>query len=287
MGKIVLSIQSAVAYGHVGNAAAQPALQRLGCEVWRIDTVAFSNHPGHGGFKGRVAPATEVAELVAGLDGLGVLGRIDAVLSGYLGAAETGPAVAAAVDRVGRLRPAALYLLDPVIGEHGRVFVRPGVAEAIRDELVGRADIVTPNPFELGWLTGAKIADEAAAHMAARTLQKRLRAEGPALVIVTGIPQGRGHLVTLAVGRDDTWRASTPYLARSFNGTGDLLAALILGWLLRDRSIDLALGRALAGLQAVLQATHAADADELRLVDTLDRLADPALVWPVKRIARG
>ena len=129
----VLSIQSTVAYGRVGNRAAVFALERLGHEVWPIDTVAFSNHPAHGGFRGRVVPAAEVAELVEGLAARGVLGRADAVLSGYLGDAATGPVVADAVRRVRAANPDALYCCDPVIGEVGRgVYVRPGIAEVIR-----------------------------------------------------------------------------------------------------------------------------------------------------------
>jgi pyridoxine kinase len=285
MAKIALSIQSAVTYGLVGNAAAQPALQRLGCDVWRIDTVAFSNHPGHGGFRGRIVPAREVAALIAGLDDLGVFGRVDAVLSGYLGTAETADPVATAVDRVRHANRQAIYMLDPVIGDDGRSFVRPGVAEAIRDRLLPQADIATPNPYELGWLTGATVEDEAGALAAARALRPRLRQDGMSTVVVTGVPQGRERLVTLAVGRDGVWRASVPRIARSVNGTGDLFAALLLGWLLRDGSIGLALARALAGLAAVMQATLAADADELRLIDALDRIAAPSPLWPVERVA--
>ena len=129
----ILSIQSAVAYGHVGNAVAVPALQALGLEVWRVDTVGFSNHPGHGRFTGGVRPATEIAHLIEGIDTLGVMGECEAVLSGYLGEAATADAVAGAVEAARRARPDARYVLDPVIGDDGRVFVRDGVPEAIRD----------------------------------------------------------------------------------------------------------------------------------------------------------
>lgn len=284
MSKVVLSIQSAVAYGHVGNAAAQPALNRLGCDVWRVDTVAFSNHPGHGAFTGRVVPTDEVAALVRGLDDIGVLGRVDAVLSGYLGMAETAGAVVDAVERVRRQRSGALYLLDPVIGDNGRTYVRAGVPEAIRDRLLPLADVAAPNPFELGWLTGQDIVDEASALAAGRALCRRLRKDGPAIVIATGVRQATDRLATLAITRDGAWRASAPFIARSFSGTGDLFAALVLGWLLRDGSIGLALSRALAGLTAVLQATLAADADELKLIDMLDRIAAPVPLWPVEQI---
>lgn len=283
MAKTVLSIQSAVTYGMVGNAVAQPALQRLGCDVWRIDTVAFSNHPGHGAFAGRIVPAQEIATLIDGLDALGVLGRVDVVISGYLGSAETAEAVANAVARVRRANPAALYVLDPVIGDGGRSFVKPGVATAIGDRLLPLADLVTPNPFELGWLAAAEVADETGALAAARALRPRLRPDGLATVVATGVPHGHDRLTTLALTADGTLRTSQPRVARSVNGTGDLFTALLTGWLLRDGSIGMALARTIAGLVAVMQATLAADADELRLIDALDRVASPAPLWPVER----
>ena len=93
----VLSISSHVAYGHVGNSAAVFALQRLGIEAWPIHTVRYSNHLGHGRHRGEAASGAEIAEMVAGLDDIGALARCDAVLSGYLGQAETGYAVRDAV----------------------------------------------------------------------------------------------------------------------------------------------------------------------------------------------
>jgi pyridoxine kinase len=284
MARTVLSIQSAVAYGMVGNAVAQPALQRLGCDVWRIDTVVFSNHPGHGAFAGRVVPASEIAQLVQGLDDLGVLGRVDAVISGYLGGADAAEAVADAVARIRRANPGAIYVLDPVIGDGGRSFVKPGVAEAIADRLLSLADLVTPNPFELGWLTASTVADEAGAHAAARALRPRLRRDGLAAVVVTGVPQGHDRLITLALTADGTLRARQPRIARGVNGTGDLFTALLTGWLLRDGSTGMALARTIAGLVSVMQATLAADADELRLIDALDRVAAPSPLWPIERL---
>src|SRR5262245_61529561 len=150
----VLTIQSAVSYGHVGNSAAVFILQRLGHEAWPVDTVRFSNHPGHGGFRGRVTPAEDLSELILGLEERGFLARVDAVLSGYLGAADQGPVVADAAARVRTANPEALWLLDPVIGDRGRVFVRAGVPDFIRDVAMPQADVLTPNAFELEYLTG-------------------------------------------------------------------------------------------------------------------------------------
>jgi pyridoxine kinase len=225
----VLSIQSAVAYGHVGNAVAVPALQMLGHEVWRVDTVAFSNHPGHGQFAGAVRSAQDVATVLQGIKALGVLAECDAVLSGYLGEAETSGPIADMADAVRQARPDGLYVLDPVIGDDGRIFVRDGVLETIRDRLVPRADIVLPNPSELGWLTGGAVEGREGLINAARALLS----QGPKLVIVTGIGE-TDEMASYAIAANAVWRASAPRRERRFNGTGDLFAALFTGWFLRS-----------------------------------------------------
>ena len=130
----ILSIQSHVAYGHVGNAAATFPLQRIGVEVWPIHTVQFSNHTGYGAWTGRVFDAALITEVVQGIAARGVLGRCDGVLSGYMGSAETGAAILDAVAQVKAANPQARYCCDPVIGDVGRgVFVRPGIPEFMRD----------------------------------------------------------------------------------------------------------------------------------------------------------
>src|ERR1041384_7982611 len=153
----ILSIQSHVAYGHVGNASAVFAMQRLGVEVWPIHTVQFSNHTGYGEWTGRVFEAALITEIVEGIAQRGVLGQCDGVLSGYMGSAETGAAILDAVARVKAANPKARYCCDPVIGDVDRdVFVRPGIPEFMREHAVPTADIVTPNQFELDHLTGCK-----------------------------------------------------------------------------------------------------------------------------------
>ena len=178
----ILSIQSSVAFGHVGNSAATFPLMRLGVEVWPVITVHFSNHTGYGAWRGPMLSPQDVAEVVTGIDERGVLGRVDAVLSGYQGAAEMGAQVLAAVDLVKQRNPQAIYCCDPVIGDVGRgIYVRPGIPEFMRDQVVPKADLVTPNHFELDFLTGRTTTtlDEVLAAAA------QLRAAGPRLVLVT------------------------------------------------------------------------------------------------------
>jgi pyridoxine kinase len=275
----ILSIQSAVVYGHVGNSAAALPLQRLGFEVWRLDTVSFSNHPGHGRFTGRVVPASALAELVDGLEGLGVLGECQGVLTGYLGEAANAEVAADAIRRVKQANPQARYVLDPVIGDEGRVYVRPGVAEAIRDRLLPLAEVVKPNLFELGWLTGRSVEDLAGIRAAALALIGR----GPQGVIVTGLRAG-DRIRMLAVSREAAFAVSAPYVPRGFNGTGDLVAALALGHLLKGEALPAVLALAASGVAEAIQATLAAGTKELALVEAVDRIVKPPSLLAVERL---
>ena len=223
----VLSIQSSVVYGRVGNRAAVPVLERLGHDVWPVDTVAFSNHPAHGTFRGRIVPAAEVRDLVEGLAARGVLARCDAVLSGYLGEPATGAVVEDAVARVRAANPGTLYCCDPVIGEVGRgVYVRAGIPEAFRDRLVPLADIVTPNPFELELLTG----------VAPTTLDRPRRpprepcsAAGRAWSSRpgSGCPRRPASWPCWPLTRDEAWLVRHPRRVVRVWGTGDAFAGAV------------------------------------------------------------
>ena len=279
----VLSIQSSVVYGRVGNRAAVPVLERLGHDVWPVDTVAFSNHPAHGTFRGRIVPAAEVAALVEGLAARGVLGRCDAVLSGYLGEAATAAVVADAVARVRAAHAGALFCCDPVIGEVGRgVYVREGIPETFRDRLVPLADVVTPNPFELELLTGVAPATLDAARAAARALIGL----GPGLVVATGLrlAEAPGELAVLAARRDEAWVVRHPRRAVRVWGTGDAFAALFLGAYLGRRDARAALEHAVAALDGVLAVAEATDADELPLVLAQDALVHPQARFSAERL---
>ncbi len=292
----ILSIQSHVTYGHVGNSAAVFPLQRLGFEVWPLHTLQFSNHAGYQAFTGQVFSAQHLREVVDGLAARGVLGDCDAVLSGYLGAAEAGAAVCDAVARVKAANPQALYACDPVMGDgasggDGGLYVDAALPEFFRDRALPLADIVTPNVFELEVLSGATVAtlDEAVA--AARGLTERGRAgRGPGVVLVTGLRHdttGAGEIEILAVTAQDAWRLITPLIPcdPQPNGAGDLLAALFLGHYLRVRDAGPALEAAAAATFAVLEATRAAGARELQLIAAQDEIVAPKRRFSAARIA--
>lgn len=194
----VLALSSHVVVGHVGNAAAVPALERRGHEVWRVDTVSFSNHPGHHKFTGSVREGHEIADLLRGIAGHTGWRGVEGIYSGYLGTPETGRALAEVLDAIEAASPDAVYLCDPVIGDHGRVFVRDGVENVFRDRLVPRATVITPNAFELARLSGHRVESVADAHDAAVTLLEW----GPDVVVATGVPDG-DRLAVIAVTAEE------------------------------------------------------------------------------------
>ncbi|HEY8872537.1 MAG TPA: pyridoxal kinase PdxY [Stellaceae bacterium] len=271
----VLSVQSRVAYGHVGNAASVFALQRLGCEAWALDTVAFSNHTGHGRWRGSVVAAAEIASLFEGIAQLGILPGIDAVLSGYLGGAATGPVLLDIVEEVRAANPDALFCCDPVIGDvETGSYVTDGIAEFFRDRALALADIVTPNRFELEYLTGAPVATLAEAAVAAEAL----RAQGPSIVLVTSLdaaPSQSDRVSMLAAGPDGAWVVETPRLPVVLNGCGDVTAAVFLAHLLRGASLSDALALTAAAIFAVIETTLRLDRYELALVAAQDELLSP------------
>jgi pyridoxine kinase len=276
----VLSIQSWVACGNVGNTAALFPLQRLGCETWSLNTVAFSNHTGYGKWRGGAVPAPEIALLFEGIAELGILPRCDAVLSGYLGAAEIGPVLLDIVARTKKANPRALYCCDPVMGDAGPGwYVGAGVAEFYRDRALAAADIATPNRFELEWLTGRPIRTYADAAAAAALLRRR----GPQIVLVTSLEPAAGRIAALAAGPEAIWAVETPRLPIEATGCGDAAAALFLAWLLKGRALPEALALTIATLWGVIERTMAAGG-ELALVAAQDELVSPSRVvrpWQV------
>jgi pyridoxine kinase len=280
----LLSIQSHVAYGHVGNAAATFPLQRIGVEVWPIHTVQFSNHTGYGSWTGQVFDAALIGELVNGIEARGVLGACDGVLSGYMGSAATGATILDAVVRVKRANPQARYCCDPVIGDVGRgVFVREGIPEFMKDKAVAAADVVTPNQFELDYLSGrtTKTSAEALAAIDA------VHVLGPRHVLVTSLhteDTPKDSLDLMASGPDGCFRVRTPLLPISINGAGDAIAALFFAHLLRTGSTSQALQNAASSVYGVLKATADKGSREILLVDAQEELVKPRQVFEPERL---
>jgi pyridoxine kinase len=284
----VLSIQSAVAYGHVGNSAAVFPMQRLGVEVWPVHTVNFSNHTGYGEWRGPVLPADDVRAVLQGVAERGAYAEVDAVLSGYQGGSDIGAVILEAVDAVKAANPAAIYACDPVMGNAtSGCFVHPDIPVLLRDRVVPRADLVTPNQFELGYLTGTE------PHTLEETLASvdLVRAMGPSTVLVTSVlrPDAPDDtLEMLAVhgsgGTDEAWLVGTPRLPMKANGSGDVTAALFTTHLLGTGSAREALERTAASVFDLLSLTHASGRRELQLVQAQDAIANPRARFTAQRV---
>ena len=280
----ILSIQSHVVYGHVGNSAAVFPLQRLGREVWPLMTVQFSSHTGYAGWRGRAFDAGMIDECVAGLQAIGALARCAGLLTGYLGKAEIGEAALRALERVRAANGEAAYACDPVIGDAGRgPYVAAGVGEFFRDRAVPSATIATPNAFELEWLTGERIQDLRGARQAIAALSAR----GPSVVVVKSLKLDdtpADALDMLAGDETGFWRLRTPKLPIAVNGTGDLFAALFFHHWLETRGTRQALSRAASSVHAIVAATHAAGSRELALVAAQDELARPSRIYEAEAV---
>lgn len=280
----LLSIQSSVAFGHVGNSAAVFPLQRLGIEAWAVNTVHFSNHTGYGEWRGPLLSADDLREVVRGVEERGALARVAAVLSGYQGGEEVGQVVLDTVARARELKPGTLYCCDPVMGDVGRgMFVRPGIPELMRDRVVPQADVITPNHFELDFLAGTTTRTVPALLDAVDAVRRA----GPRTVLVTSVlvdetPDSTVDLV--AVDDDGAWAVRTPLLPIAPNGCGDVTAAVFLAHLLRSGSVRTALERVTSTVFGILEATIAAGTREIQLVAAQDVIADPPARFEARRL---
>jgi pyridoxine kinase len=271
----VISIQSQVAFGHVGNSAAVFPMQMGGIDVVAVPTTLLSNRPGYPTIRGRVLEAELVADLLRGIEERGAVDAASMILSGYLGSAGIAIVVADFVARAKSRNGALRYMLDPVLGDRDRgLFVRAEIPPLVRDRLLPLADIITPNHFEFEWLCGAEARTLDQVIAQARTLIAR----GPATVVITnaelfGTPST--EIETLAVERAAAWRVRTPRIPISPNGTGDLFAALFTAARVRGNDTPEALSHAASAMFAVLERTAAAGTEEMRIVDSADQLVNP------------
>jgi len=243
----VLAISSQVAWGPVGLTALVPPLQAMGHEVMALPTITLSNHPGHGVPKGFRTEPGQMAAIFTALKERGALGKVDAVLTGYF-------ASVAQVEEAARAIPAInapIVLVDPVIGDGDALYVPEDVATAIRDRLLPLATLITPNAFELGWLSGISVSDEATALAAARRL-------GTPEVLATSVPSTDDTLLTLAITKNAVARIQRQRLPHVPHGTGDFLSGAYLAERLSS-SPEQALPAAMRKLDRAIALSHGTD----------------------------
>jgi len=283
----ILSIQSSVAYGHVGNSAAVFPLQRLGHEVWPVHTVLFSNHTGYGAWRGPVIAGADVHEVILGMEERGALAQVDLVLSGYQGSPEIAEVILDAVTRVKAANPAAAYACDPVMGNaDSGCFVDPAIPPLLRDRVVPQADVITPNQFELGELTGVPLTarPDLDAVLAAADAA---RAMGPSTVLVTSVAhtgQAPDTIEMVAVTAEGAWSVRTPRLPMHANGSGDVTAALFSAHLRATGDAATALARTSSSVFDLLVNTLDAGTGELQLVESQAGYAEPRMQFETERL---
>jgi pyridoxine kinase len=280
----ILSIQSSVAYGHVGNSAAVFPLQRIGIEVWPVNTVHFSNHTGYGAWRGMVLPAEVVANVIQGIEERGVFRECDGVLSGYMGDASLGEVILDAFKRIKMANPDAIYCCDPVMGDVGRgFFVRPGIPEFMRDRAMPAATVITPNQFELEYLADRIVSDLESALSSV----DHVMSSGPAVVLVTSLRRrdaDTDRMEMLAVDSGGAFMVETPLLPLNVNGAGDMTAALFFAHWRQSGSIQIALELTTAAVFAVLETTAATGAEEIQLIKAQASIANPARRFRARQV---
>jgi len=277
----VLSIQSHVVYGYAGNTAAVFPMQRLGHEVWAINTVDFSNHTGYGAWRGKVHEAQLTTDLVKGLEERGALENCEAVLSGYLGDAASGKSIIDAVKKVKSKNQKALYCCDPVMGDTGRGFyVKPDIPKMFKNELIPLADIVCPNQFELEAITGMEIKSINDAVKAINILHDM----GPSIVLVTSYKEKDGELGMIACDKKNMYKTTTLELplGQSAAGTGDLTTSVFLSRYLETRNLLKTLELTTASVFGILEASFKASGEqkdsmiELKIIEAQEEFISPS-----------
>ncbi len=280
----VLSIQSAVAYGHVGNSAAVFPLQRIGVEVMPVYTVNFSNHTGYGAWRGPLISPDDVREVITGIEERGAFPQIDVILSGYQGSEGIADVILDAVTRIKAANPTAIYACDPVMGNaRSGCFVAPAIPVLLRERVVPAADVITPNQFELGYLTGTE-PDTLESTLASVDLA---RAMGPSTVLVTSVERpdrDEGTLEMLVVDDHGAWIVTTPQLPMKANGSGDVTAALFTAHYRRTGDAADALARTASSVFDLLTATLESGERELQLVESQEAYAHPRMQFAVRQV---
>jgi len=283
----ILSIQSHVAYGYVGNRAAVFPLQRMGCDVMAVNTVQFSNHTGYGEARGTVFDPGAIADIINGIAARGALDTCHALLSGYMGSAALGQVIVETAHRLKHANPGALYCCDPVMGDTGTgFFVADDLPPFFREHAIAAADIITPNQFELCALAGIDNIDSLTQ---ARDACAALRAQGPEVVLLTSLVRAGTPPETIEMmvdSNEGTWLVRTPHLHLNPqpNGAGDCVAALFLGHYLQSGDAAQALGKAASAIFTLLEETHEAGSRELALIAAQDKMLAPKNTFSVKQI---
>lgn len=285
--KNVLSIQSHVVYGYAGNKAAVFPMQLLGIDTWALNTVQFSNHTQYGKWKGMVIPKEQIGEIAQGIAEIDALHECDAVLSGYIGAAEQGAEILAVVAKIKALNPNAIYFCDPVMGHPDKgCIVAPGVAEFLRDEAMAQADIIAPNLVELRELTGLPVENFEQAIEAINVILSK----GPKRVLVkhlSRVGKDPSQFEMVLANQDGIYHISRPlheFVGRDPVGVGDLTSGLFLANLLNGKSDLDAFEHTANAVNDVMSITQQSGKYELQIIKARNLIVNPESCYQAVKI---
>lgn len=281
----ILSIQSHVVYGYVGNKVTTFALQRLGNEVMTLNTLQFSNHTGYNKFSGQIFDKNHISELFAALSENKFTNQLDAVLSGYIGSSEIAQACISFVMKLKKHNENLLYCLDPVMGDEGQLYVSKDIAEFFKDKALAIADIITPNQFEATYLTGIKINSVEDLKRAAF----KIYSAGPKIVFVKSILQddmSNKRVVNLVFNGLSYYMCATPYIyyAKTVSGNGDLISALFLAHYLKHKDVVKALELSTSTAFSIFNSTIQKTSNELALITNQEMLVTPTQYFSAEKI---
>lgn len=276
----ILSIQSHVVFGHVGNAAAVFCMQRLGAEVWPIHTVQFSNHTGYGTWTGQIFEGKDISNIMTGLKDRNILSSCSGIISGYIGASNVGSAIIDAVRDVKKTNPEALYCCDPVMGDVDKgIYVSDGIPQFMKEQALSHADILIPNQFELEYLSG----------MQCRSIEdtkkavKKILSSGPKIILITSLEMNetpKNFLDILAADHQNFWIIRTPKLATApTTGTGDSIASLFFIHYLREKSLPLALEKSVSSVYSLLYRSVELNSQEIQLIRAQNEIIEPSFTF--------
>lgn len=278
MPRHVLTIQSHVAYGHVGNSAAVFPLQLLGFSPIVVNTVQFSNHTSHPTTRGTVFDEKHIRDVILGVRERGLMGKCEGLLSGYLGDASVGNIVLELAQEIKQENPAAIWFCDPVMGDtDSGVFVRPDIPAFMKEKfLSGLADLTKPNQFELELLSGKKMRTRQEAVDTAREI---FIDKGCRVAFVTSLltpDVDKNSIETLAVTKDGAWSVRTPYLRQDPypRGQGDVFSSVAFGTYLKTKDVKKTVEAAVSTLYALVKATPKGTLD-LPLEDEQKQIVAP------------
>ena len=281
----ILALSSRVARGRVGLSIIEPAMQALGCDVLALPTIQLASRPGLGRLAGAATPPETLRDMVDALGEAGALAGLDAVLTGYAPSEAHVAVLVHAVEAVRAASPEARVVCDPVLGDEGRVYLDQAAAEAMSRDLAPRADLITPNAFEMGWLAGnERIAGNLKA-LDLKALHAAALAHPAPIVVVTSAPALlRDHLGTLLVVDGQAVMAEARAAPQAPNGTGDLFGALLTAHLAHGRALEEALSRAVGGVHGVTLRSWRTAAEHLLVTEEAHELASPTQPVSLRRI---